>query len=55
LHGEAGGNGELRFRNRHGLFMPDVPRSPPPGVVDDLIAENDRLGLAIGTATNRNG
>jgi hypothetical protein len=47
-------SGELRFRNRYGVLCPSVPR-PPPGSADELVAENGRLGLAIGPETNRNG
>jgi hypothetical protein len=45
---------ELRFRNRHGVLVPGVPRSPP-GDADDLIRENERGGLEITPRTNRNG
>lgn len=47
-------NGELRFRNRHGLLCPSVPRSPP-GSVEALIVENTELRLSITPLTNRNG
>lgn len=46
--------GGLRFRNRYGVLCPSVPR-PPPGSADALVAENERLGLALGPETNRNG
>jgi hypothetical protein len=46
--------GELRFRNRHGVLCPSVPRSPP-GSADELVAENRGSGLAITARTNRNG
>jgi hypothetical protein len=51
---EDDGAGGLRFRNRHGVLCPSVPRSPP-GDVDELVAQNTRLGLTIGPGTNRNG
>jgi hypothetical protein len=47
-------SGGLRFRNRHGVLCPSVPRSPPGGA-DDLVAGNVRSGLPIGVTTNRNG
>jgi hypothetical protein len=47
-------SGGLRFRNRHGVLCPGVPRSPPGGA-GDLVAENVRSGLSIGVTTNRNG
>ena len=43
-----------RFRNRHGVLVPTVPRSPP-GSAHELVAGNDRRGLHIGAETNRNG
>jgi hypothetical protein len=46
--------GGLRFRNRHGVLCPGVSR-PPPGRADELLAQNDRLGLVMGSRTNRNG
>jgi hypothetical protein len=46
--------GGLRFRNRHGVLCPGVPRSPP-GCAEGLVTENSRRGLAIGPRTNRNG
>jgi hypothetical protein len=46
--------GGLRFRNRHGVLCPSIPRSPP-GSAGELIALNERRGLTIGKATNRNG
>ena len=49
---EAGG---LRFRNRHGVLCPSLPPRSPPGSVEALVAENERLGLAIGPHTNRTG
>jgi len=45
----------LRFRNRYGLVSPTLPPRPPPGSLDDLLAENERAGLEIGPRTNRNG
>ena len=51
---EAGEGGELRFRNRHGVLCPSVPRSPP-GSADALAADNRRAGLTITAETNRNG
>jgi len=47
--------GGLRFRNRHGVLTPNQPPRPPPGSLDGLLAENERLGLEIGPQTNRNG
>lgn len=47
-------SGGLRFRNRHGVLCPSVPR-PPPGRTEELVAQNRRRGLMIGTQTNRNG
>ena len=47
--------GGLRFRNRYGLVSPTLPPRPPPGMADELVAENDRVGLVIGPRTNRNG
>jgi len=46
--------GGLRFRNRHGVLCPSIPRSPP-GSCDELVALNQRRGLTIGPTTNRNG
>ena len=46
--------GGLRFRNRHGILCPSVPRSPP-GNADELIAQNHDRELTIGVTTNRNG
>jgi hypothetical protein len=51
---EDGPGGELRFRNRHGLLCPSVPRSPP-GQVEELFALNDRRRITITEQTNRNG
>jgi hypothetical protein len=51
---ENGPSGELRFRNRHGLLCPVVPRSPP-GSPDDLVEQNEQSGLTMGPKTNRNG
>jgi hypothetical protein len=51
---EDGEDGELRFRNRHGVLRPTVPRSPP-GSADDLADLNHRAGLTITPDTNRNG
>jgi len=47
--------GGLRFRNRHGVLTANQPPRPPPGSLDELLAENERLGLEIGPQTNRNG
>jgi hypothetical protein len=47
--------GGLRFRNRHGVLHPGRSRPPPAGSADELIAANERLGLAIGPKTNRHG
>jgi hypothetical protein len=47
-------SGELRFRNRYGVLCSGVSR-PPPSSADELVAQNHRLGLAIGAETNRNG
>ncbi|HEY7729365.1 MAG TPA: DUF222 domain-containing protein, partial [Gaiellaceae bacterium] len=49
---QAGG---LRFRNRHGLVCQTRPPRPPPGSLDQLLADHHRLGLEIGRRTNRNG
>jgi hypothetical protein len=51
---EDGELGELRFRNRHGVLCPSVPRSPP-GSWEELVQLNRRAGLEIAAATNRNG
>jgi hypothetical protein len=48
-------DGDLRFRNRHGVVCPKLPPRPPPGSVDELLADNVQLGLRIGPRTNRNG
>ena len=48
-------DGELRFRNRYGVLHPSVPRSPPAGDADLLIAENEELGLVMDASTNRSG
>ncbi len=47
--------GGIRFRNRYGVVWPLAPPRPPPGRTDDLLAENDALGLRIDPNTNRNG
>jgi hypothetical protein len=47
--------GGLRFRNRYGVLTPSAPPRPPPGSLEELLAENDRTGLVIGPRTNRNG
>ena len=52
---EPGPAGELRFRNRHGLLCPSVPRSPPRGSADQLCEDNERAGLKIDARTNRHG
>jgi len=51
---EGGPAGELRFRNRHGLLHPTIPR-PPPGSADELVAQNGEAGLTITHKTNQNG
>jgi HNH endonuclease len=51
---ENGPAGEPRFRNRHGLLHPSIPR-PPPGNTDQLIAQNGKAGLTITPKTNQNG
>lgn len=48
-------DGALRFRNRYGVLCPNVPRSPPTGCADQLIAQNETSGLTIDSKTNRNG
>jgi hypothetical protein len=47
--------GGLRFRNRYGVLTPSAPPRPPPGSLEELLAENDRAGLVIGPRTNQNG
>jgi hypothetical protein len=47
--------GGLRFRNRHGVVCQTVPSRPPPGSVDELLAENVRQRLEIDPDTNRHG
>jgi hypothetical protein len=47
--------GGLRFRNRHGIICPTRPSRPPPGSVDEVLADHHRFGLRIGPRTNRNG
>ncbi len=47
--------GGLRFRNRHGVLAPSLPPRPPPGSLDALRAEHDRIGLEIDPHTNRHG
>jgi hypothetical protein len=37
---QAGG---LRFRNRHGIVCATRPPRPPPGSLDELLAERGRL------------
>jgi hypothetical protein len=51
---EADPEGGLAFRNRFGVLVPSVPRSPP-GSADELITQNNRLRLDIGALTHRNG
>jgi len=51
---ENGTAGGLRFRNRHGVLCPGVPR-PPPGSADELVQHNRQRGLDPGPRTNRNG
>jgi Domain of unknown function (DUF222)/HNH endonuclease len=48
-------NGGLRFRNRSGLVISSVPRRPPPGSLEQLLAEHGMLELDIGPHTNRHG
>ena len=45
----------IRFRNRHGVVWPLAPPRPPPGLADDLLADNHAHGLRICADTNRNG
>jgi len=52
---EDDAEGRLRFRNRHGVLCPTVPRPPPVSNVDELVAQNERLGLALDARTSRNG
>jgi hypothetical protein len=52
---EDAGGGDLRFRNRHGVLRPSVPRSPPMGSAEELVSEHVRSGLAIDARTNRCG
>jgi hypothetical protein len=47
--------GGLRFRNRHGLVCQTRPPRPPPGSLDDLLADHHQLGLTIGPRTNQHG
>jgi hypothetical protein len=49
---EEGDDGQLRFRNRHGVLCPTMSR-PPPGSVARLIAGNGELEIT--PRTNRNG
>jgi hypothetical protein len=51
---EDGPNGEPRFRNRHGVLCPSVPRSPP-GSPDALVAANEGASVTVSDRTNRNG
>lgn len=51
---EETANGELRFRNRHGVLCPSVPRSPP-GNAEEMVALNEKAGLTITEKTNHNG
>jgi hypothetical protein len=51
---EDGETGELRFRNRHGLLCPSIPRSPP-GSVEGLVARNVDAGLTMTDRTSRGG
>jgi hypothetical protein len=51
---EDDSTGALRFRNRYGVLVPSIPRSPP-GTVDELVERNRNAGLGIGPETNRNG
>ena len=52
IEGDPGGT--LRFRNRHGVLCPCVPRSPPASVLG-LVSAHERSGLRLDPATNRNG
>jgi hypothetical protein len=47
--------GGLRFRNRYGVVYPTLPSRPPPGSIDELLAENVRQRLEIDPETNRHG
>ena len=47
--------GGLRFRNRHGVVCQTLPPRPPPGSIDELLAEHGRRGLEIDPETNRHG
>ena len=51
---EESDEGELRFRNRYGVYVPSVPSSAA-GSSDDLVARNERAGLTVTPTTNRNG
>jgi HNH endonuclease len=48
------GDGEVRFRNRFGVAIPSVPRSPP-GDPDELRERNRSNGLTIDSQTCRKG
>ncbi len=50
---EHGADGQLRFRNRHGLLCPSVPPRSPPAHPGALVAS--QAGLEITDRTNRNG
>jgi hypothetical protein len=52
---EQAEEGELRFRNRYGVLRPSVPRSPPQGSSERLVALNESSGLAMDAKTNRSG
>jgi hypothetical protein len=52
---EQAEEGELRFRNRHGVLRPSIPRSPPTGSADQLVAQNESSGLTMDARTNRSG
>jgi hypothetical protein len=47
-------DGGVRFRNRHGIAVPSIPR-PPPGNADALREQSRQAGLKITEKTNRNG
>lgn len=51
---ESDDGGGLLFRNRHGLACTTLAPRPPPGSLDELLAEHNRLGLQIDARTNRN-
>ncbi len=52
---EADAEGNIRFRNRHGIVWPLAPPRPPPGRTDDLLDRNHSNGIQIDPDTNQNG